>query len=95
MVSGVGAEYWGSAQACLSLAIWGAGLSARLLPPTHNFPIHIPAYLDEGPGLEPVVAIHYHHLFEGDQSGNPVFRGRVNLPPEPLAWLRSQLPLRS
>lgn len=29
LVTGVGAEYWGSSQACLSLAIWGAASNAR------------------------------------------------------------------
>ena len=92
-MSGLGAEYWGSSQACLSLAIWGAGYAARVLPPTHNIPIHQPDYLEFGPTPEPAIAVHYHHLFGGDQADNPMFQGGVNAPAQLLSWLRSELPI--
>ena len=93
VVKGIGAEFWGSSQACLSLAIWGRNLSVRILPPTHNFPLHAESYVARFGAGEPLVAIHYHHLFGGDQSHNPLLTGRLNVPSVCLDWLRHRLPI--
>lgn len=92
-VDGIGAEYWGSSQACLSLAIWGRQLTARILPPTHNFPLHIDSYVAQFGAREPLIVAHYHHLFTGEQSANPLFSGRLNVPSQCLDWLEGRLPL--
>jgi hypothetical protein len=93
VVTGIEAEFWGSSQACLSLAIWGRNLSVRILPPTHNFPLHNEGYVAEFGTQEPLVAIHYHHLFGGDQSHNPLLKGRLNVPSACLDWLARRLPI--
>jgi hypothetical protein len=92
LVTGVGAEYWGSSQACLSLAIWGAGLQCIELPRSHNLPIHIESYLSNEivSEVDPI-AIHYHHIFHLDKAKNPVFR--LNLSKEVLTWLQMRLPI--
>jgi hypothetical protein len=93
VVTGIEAEFWGSSQACLSLAIWGRNLSVRILPPTHNFPLHNEGYVAEFGTQEPLVAIHYHHLFGGDQSHNPLLKGRLNVPSACLDWPARRLPI--
>lgn len=91
VVRGIGAEYWGSSQACLSLAIWGDRLSFRTLPPTHNFPIHIDSYVAERGLAEKPVALHYHGVFDGKRSENPALAGKINLSDDFVAWLQREL----
>lgn len=93
-VSAHGSRHWGSAQACWSLAAWGAGQTVRTLPATLNFPIHIPRYLERDIGAEAPLLLHYHHLFAGDLAENPIFKGKVRCSDEWLAWLSRQLPLK-
>jgi hypothetical protein len=91
MVEGEGAQYWGSAQACLSLAAWGEGGSVRELPPTHNFPAHLDVWVSEAGMCRPLVAVHYHHLFETPEGA--MVRHRLNLPKHVKDWLDLRLPL--
>jgi hypothetical protein len=77
------------------LAIWGRRLSARLLTPEHNFPMHIDHYVDQCRSGEPLIAVHYHHRFQGDQSANPLLTGALNISDECRRWLASRLPLES
>lgn len=93
IVSDIGAEYWGSSQACLSLAIWGRHRSARLLTPAHNFPMHVEDYVQRYGSEAELIAVHYHHRFENDQTENPLLTGRLNISNECRAWLESRLPI--
>lgn len=91
LVTGKGARFWGSSQACLSLAAWGRGRGVRVLPPSHNFPINNDGYVTERGMSEPIVAAHYHHLFGPD--GDAALHRRLNVPPSCLQWLEESLPL--
>ncbi len=92
LVTGVGAEYWGSSQACLSLAIWGNGLTLKELTRSHNLPIHIESYLsgDRISQIDPI-AIHYHHVFHLDNARQSA--ARLNLSREVSSWLQEKLPI--
>ena len=88
-VSETGSEHWGSSQACLSLAIWGHGLSVKTLPESHNFPLTF--YEQLAPGRDPatdIVHVHYHHLFAPAQEPNPLLRGRAGFPSAAVEWIR-------
>lgn len=87
---------WGSNQAALALAIWGATRQVQELPPTYNYPLHMHAQVD--PTLTQtvfpqLVHVHYHWLLAEDaQPDNPLF-----LPSGPLStrqrnWLRPPAP---
>jgi len=89
MVRGRGAQFWGSAQACLSLAAWGAGARVRELPASHNFPAHLDDHVQRAGMREPMVAVHYHHLFEN--GGDAAFHRRLHLTPACRAWLERQV----
>jgi hypothetical protein len=94
LVSHAGSEYWGSSQACLSLALSGSGLSVQTLPPTHNFPLHFYDHFlseIEAGKLSNIVHVHYHHLFFTPSSPNPVLDGHPGFPSEGLTWLRERL----
>lgn len=85
-----GAELWGSSQSCLSVSIWGRGHRARVLPPSHNMPMHIHGlWSDRLRALDPVI-LHYHRLFYDDDAANPIINGSVRLPADFLDWLRSR-----
>jgi len=92
-VSGRGARLWGSSQACLSMATWGAGKSVRLLPTSHNFPAHNSDYVARAGMKEPLIAVHYHHLFGED--GDMSLHRRLNLPAACHEWLDQRLPLHA
>jgi hypothetical protein len=86
-------EYWGTSQAALSLAIAAGAGSARILPASHNLPLHFFDSLP--PPAAPPVHIHYHWLCsEGEQSSNPMLDGRMVLATETVEWLRERVPLR-
>lgn len=87
MVAGRGAEYWGSAQACLSLAIWGHGLQARTLPLSHNFPLHSFYSLTADERATPLTLIHYHRMFEDRVVPNPLLNGDAMLSPDFRDWI--------
>ncbi|MBL8545535.1 MAG: hypothetical protein JNL81_03680 [Hyphomonadaceae bacterium] len=91
LVTGRGARFWGSSQACFSLAAWGAGKRVQELPPCHNFPINNPGYVTARGMLEPIKALHYHSLF--GPGGQRDLCRRLNLPADCLGWLEAQLPL--
>jgi len=90
IVSRRGSELWGTSQACLSLAIWGRGLTVRTLPPSHNVPMHLFADLSADVRAIVPVVLHYHHLFGEAPSANPVLNGQTRLPAGFDAWLREQ-----
>ena len=85
-------EYWGTSQAALAVAIAAGGGSARILPASHNVPLHSFDCLP--PTAEPPVHIHYHWLCsDGEVSSNPMLDGRMALPPETVDWLKQRVPL--
>lgn len=87
-----GSEYWGTSQAAFSLAAVAKGTEVRVLPRSHNIPLHLFDLIE--PFELPPVHFHYHGMFTaGEQSANPLFDGRVSLPDDTVAWLRERLPL--
>lgn len=91
LVSERGSELWGSSQACLSLAIWGNGLSVRILELSHNFPLHVFDDLTAEQQSTALKVIHYHHLLDDDPKLNPLLNGRANVSSEFTAWLRDAM----
>lgn len=95
IVSDAGSEYWGSSQACLSLALWGSGLSVRTLPITHNFPLcfydELLPELKAGKTCLEIVHVHYHHLFCDSSAKNPILDGCPGFPSDGVNWLRERL----
>ena len=94
MVSGKGGRLWGSAQACLSLAITALKLSVRTLRPSLNFPLHY--YHDLLPEIEkgaiPLIShVHYHHLFRSNPHDNPILAGQPGFSPCSVEWLRERI----
>ena len=94
MVSAEGGRFWGSAQACLSLAITALNLSVRILPSSQNFPLH--SYLDLLPEIEkgaiPLIShVHYHHVFRSNPHDNPILAGQPGFPPGAIEWLRERV----
>jgi hypothetical protein len=88
---GAATAYWGTSQAAFSLAAVAGKHSVRLLPETHNVPLHV---LDRmaSPIPAPVVHLHYHGVFSPD-SYNPTATERLRLPAETEEWLKARLPL--
>lgn len=93
-VSERGSEFWGSSQACLSLAIWGSGLSARTLDPSHNFPLNQFPDMDTEAQSTAMTVIHYHHLLDGHPDLNPLLNGKANVPTPFVDWLRAAMARR-
>lgn len=95
IVSSEGFQYWGSSQACLSLAVWGSGYTVKTLPDTHNFPLnnlaHFVTPLTETQKTK-LVHIHYHHLFSSEAGIKCLFDGQISLPREVSSWLASKIP---
>jgi hypothetical protein len=94
MVSGKGGRLWGSAQACLSLAITALRLSVRILRPSLNFPL--PYYPDLLPEIEkgaiPLIShVHYHHVLRSNPHDNPILTGQPGFPPCSVEWLRERI----
>ncbi len=94
LVSVEGSEYWGSDQACLSLAIWGANLTARALPQNLNFPLHLIEALrsevDSGK-FGTLVHIHYHYLLKDVTTASQDFMDYPGLPTEGISWLKEHV----
>jgi hypothetical protein len=88
-----GSEYWGTSQAALSLATTARHGIVEILSSLYNVPVH---YFASLPPLDGVpVHIHYHWLLsEGEGHDNPMFGGRLPLPPEIAEWIRRESPLR-
>ena len=93
-VSRAGSGYRGSSQDCLSLALWGSGLSVRTLPPSHHFPLqfyeHFRADLAAG-GFGPIVHMHYQHLFRDVSPLGAAVLDGPGFPSEGLAWFTSRM----
>ena len=47
VLSGAATAYWGTSQAAFSLAAVAGGHAVRLLPETHNFPLHLAAEMPD------------------------------------------------
>jgi hypothetical protein len=89
VVSEAGSEHWGSGQACLSLALWGHGCSVRILPESHNFPLHYYELLAPSHDVAAdIVHVHYHHLFEPEQMPNPLVQSGNGFPAAAVEWVR-------
>lgn len=94
LVSVEGSEYWGSSQACLSLAIWGANLTLRTLPPSHNIPLHLYETLSaevESGQFGTLVHIHYHNLLNDVPTEAPAFMDYPGLQGSGIAWLKEHV----
>jgi hypothetical protein len=93
LLSGAATAYWGTSQAAFSLAAVAAKRAVRILPETHNFPLHLLSDITR-PVPAHLVHIHYHGLFSaGSADENPLLEGKLSLPEEALAWLKARLPL--
>ncbi|TGQ66724.1 hypothetical protein EN829_018920 [Mesorhizobium sp. M00.F.Ca.ET.186.01.1.1] len=94
VLQGDATAFWGTSQAAFSLAAVAGNHSVRLLPATHNFPLHgfNPA---TAPNPAQLVHIHYHGLFnDGSAAANPLLDGSLALPAGIPEWLEARLPLR-
>jgi hypothetical protein len=98
-VGGIASRWWGSAQATLSVAIWGTTDRVRTLEPTYNVPLHLwDAWRARHPivPLADLVHVHYHWLCSPDHAqSNPLLDGRLPAAPAIDAWLRSHAPFPS
>lgn len=93
LVNREGSEYWGTSQAALSLAITARHGIVEILSNLYNVPVHSFASMPPLDGVP--VHIHYHWLLsERECDDNPMFDGRLALPPEIAEWIRSESPLR-
>ncbi|MDP8979377.1 MAG: hypothetical protein M3O35_02165 [Acidobacteriota bacterium] len=92
VVDAAGSEYWGASQAVFSLAVTAGGSALRILPASHNVPIHMFESIEPA-GAAPV-HVHYHRLCSaGCRVANPLLDGRLPLPEQTTGWLRARLPL--
>ena len=95
-VGKIASAHFGSAQATLSVAIWGTTDRVRILEPAYNVPLHIwDDWLARHPNLPlaELVHVHYHWLCSPDHvRSNPMLDGRLPLAPAVDAWLRSRVP---
>lgn len=89
------AEWWGSSQAALSVAIWSSTQDVRTYGPAYNIPLHLIArkpelvwpLQDGGP-----VLLHYHYLIEpGMRADLELALQRVGCPAEAVDWLQDRL----
>lgn len=64
MVTPNGSQYWGSSQACLSLAVTKLKLKIKVFSPSSNFPLHIFEHFNSltKDSIKEINHIHYHHL---------------------------------
>jgi hypothetical protein len=93
VLSGAATAYWGTSQAAFSMAAVAGNHSVRLLPGTHNFPLHC---LDQMTTSVParLVHLHYHWLFSAEAGdANPILDRKVDLPAGTIEWLKARLPL--
>lgn len=90
VVSGRGSELWGSSQACLSLAIWGSGLTVRTLSEPHNYPLHLFDQMSAEQQRLPLSIIHYHDVFAKAPALNPLLNGSTDLPADFRIWLEGK-----
>jgi hypothetical protein len=92
VLSGAATAYWGTSQAAFSLAAVAGNHAVRLLPDTHNVPLHM---LDQLTTVPPrLVHVHYHGMLSaGAGDANPLVDGTLDLPAATVEWLRARLPL--
>jgi len=90
VVSGRGSELWGSSQACLSLAIWGSGLTVRTLSEPHNFPLHLFDQMPAELHRLPLSIVHYHDVFTKAPARNPLLNGSTDVPADFRNWLEGK-----
>lgn len=87
-----GSEWWGSAQAVVSVAAASLGFELGPLPPGVNVPMHSWDALDPKP--EAVLHAHYHWLLADPLAEpHPMLDPDVLGSAEKVAWLRSRIPL--
>jgi hypothetical protein len=90
-VSAKGMEHWGTSQAAISIVLAKMGASVRLLPATHNVPLHMLEDMATAPANP--IHLHYHWLFGESALANPVLNGGLQLTKEQFDWLARRLPL--
>jgi hypothetical protein len=94
VLHGAATAYWGTSQAAFTLAAAAGRHSVRLLPDTHNFPLHMLDQLTVS-NPERLIHIHYHGLFSaGCADANPIADGKLKLPAGIAEWLEARLPLQ-
>jgi len=97
MVTPATAQYWGSNQAALALAIWGASARVDILPDSYNVPLHALAEKPDVPPrwrARPPVHVHYHWMFEPSHAATALAILRtLGVPDAQLAWLGQRVPL--
>jgi hypothetical protein len=93
LLTGPATAYWGTSQAAISVAAVAGNHAVRLLPETHNIPLHLFEQLTS-PNPAQWTHVHYHWLFSAAASGaNPMQGEKLALPPQTREWLRSRVPL--
>lgn len=87
-----GSEWWGSAQAVISVAAASLGFEIGPLDERVNVPVHLWHRLDPKP--DHVIHAHYHGLL-GNGWGRPnaLLDGSMPIDRETESWLRSRVPL--
>ena len=91
------AQWWGSNQAALSLALWSTTRAVDLLPAGYNYPLHqhtqAPPDLRSA-ALAELVHVHYHFMLDADMvAANPLLAADTPLPAAQADWLRARVPL--
>jgi hypothetical protein len=87
----IGSEWWGSAQAALSVAAAKLQLSSALLAPSVNVPLHLWDDLPAAP--DRLCHVHYHWLLEPESlQRNPLLDGRIEIRQDVADWLDDRLP---
>lgn len=95
-VGTAGSEWWGSAQAVVSVAAAALGTGIGPLPDGVNVPVHLWHQLQHAP--TDVLHAHYHWLLDADRVAapdNPMLDGRAPMSAEAAAWIARQAPLRA
>jgi hypothetical protein len=99
LVGRAASEWWGSCQAALSMAIWGAGAAVRNLGAEYNLPLHLWRDWERAHGrldLGRTVHVHYHYTLDARfLPDSPLVDPTRGLPLSQLDWLRRRVPLDS
>jgi hypothetical protein len=84
-VSAEGAQFWGTSQAAISLALAATNTPVRMLGRDHNVPVHMLDDFSE-PLLRPV-HLHYHWMFTAGTAEQVLKHKKLGLSTDQKSWL--------